>query len=521
MSPVLLLLFDTSDWRLRLPAPLLAHALHGLLPCRSPHCLPRVPPPRGWGLCPAAVLPAVAVLTGQVICPSLPQVTSIKRALKTPLTALLKHPASAEFHEILIPVLEELEVPYTTISQFDRRGDVSAKEAAAAAKPMDVDAAAAGASTGPAAGSAAAMAVDPSPSTVSYAQLRQLPFPLVIELLMQCMKNLPDTMPPLAAAAAPAATTAPASAQPTAPGGPAATASVGGAAGAAVAGGSVPDAPVQPGKRAKIEGGAVGTAAPPAAERRHKKRYKLEAVVLSEDARHSMTLGAFKRLLGLEGKMTEEGARQSRELLIARMAAMISNSDVLDALVAYIMQVRACPPYLSSDGVCCVGRFVVSRSLTQILFRCTSPTHRHARTHAHTHMLARSHTHARTHTRSHVRVTCSPDAHVLTRDCCPSTQAPKERANLALLWLYHQYRAVLMGGNEEEKTGCMEWYNLAVEKLLIGLWDTLDSRDRDHLVPKILLEVGPPRITPLYSSLRITSDRAPLTLGLIYLPRWP
>eukprot|EP00035_Acanthoeca_spectabilis_P031294 m.13457 g.13457 ORF g.13457 m.13457 type:complete len:1013 (-) comp4664_c0_seq1:146-3184(-) len=330
------------------------------------------------------------------------QVTSIKRALKTPLTALLKHPASAEFHEILIPVLEELEVPYTTISQFDRRGDVSAKEAAAAAKPMDVDAPAAGASTGPAAGSAAAMAVDPSPSIVSYAQLRQLPFPLVIELLMQCMKNLPDTMPPLAAAAAPAATT---SAQPTAPGGPAVTASVGGAAGAAVAGGSVPDAPVQPGKRAKMEGGAVGTAAPPAAERRHKKRYKLEAVVLSEDTRHSMTLGAFKRLLGLEGKMTEEGARQSRELLIARMAAMISNSDVLDALVAYIMQ------------------------------------------------------------------------------------APKERANLALLWLYHQYRAVLMGGNEEEKAGCMEWYNLAVEKLLIGLWDTLDSRDRDHLVPKILLEM--------------------------------
>jgi hypothetical protein len=246
--------------------------------------------------------------------------------------ALLKHQSSAEFHEQLVPVLEELDVPYTTISQFDRRGQVAARGARVAEpEPMAVDAS----------GGAAAAVDTPQSEFVNFPRLRQLPFPLVVELLMQCMKNLPNTCPTSAAAPA----TVPPAEQAAAAAGSASSlqaghvASVTGGGPAVVA--QARDSSVQPGKRAKMESGAAITTATPlvSSERRHKP-YTLVAVSLTDDARRRMSLGAFKRLLKLEGKMTEDGARQARDLLVARMAAMISNDEVLDELVGYIMQVR-------------------------------------------------------------------------------------------------------------------------------------------------------------------------------------
>ena len=46
-----------------------------------------------------------------------------------------------------------------------------------------------------------------------------------------------------------------------------------------------------------------------------------------------------------------------------------------------------------------------------------------------------------------------------------------------------------MGGPDVQVAQCHEWYERAVEKLLQGLRDSLDPRDRDHLVPKILMEM--------------------------------
>ena len=45
------------------------------------------------------------------------QWASIQRKLKMQLLFVLKHEASADFHEILIPVLEALQVPSSEISE--------------------------------------------------------------------------------------------------------------------------------------------------------------------------------------------------------------------------------------------------------------------------------------------------------------------------------------------------------------------------------------------------------------------
>lgn len=52
------------------------------------------------------------------------QVNSVHRALKAPLMSILKHASSAELHNVLVPVLEDIGVPLKDISDYDMRGQL-------------------------------------------------------------------------------------------------------------------------------------------------------------------------------------------------------------------------------------------------------------------------------------------------------------------------------------------------------------------------------------------------------------
>jgi hypothetical protein len=231
-----------------------------------------------------------------------------------------------------------------------------------------------------AASAAAAAAAATEAEYVS--RLRQLPFPLLVDLLMECMQNLPDTFPARLWDAQPS-TTAGGAGSGAGAASAGASADAGAVAAADVEGGD-DDGSERPRKKARGDlppaPRVVAVTAPddddeaPALTSKHKKPYKLGAVPLSDDGRRAMSLSAFRRVLALEGKVTEEGSESARELLIARLAAMLASDAVIDEVVAHVIR------------------------------------------------------------------------------------EPKDRTNLALLWLYHQYQPVIMGGSDAEVAQCREWY---------------------------------------------------------------
>eukprot|EP00041_Stephanoeca_diplocostata_P015144 m.287076 g.287076 ORF g.287076 m.287076 type:complete len:1034 (+) comp19944_c0_seq1:281-3382(+) len=352
------------------------------------------------------------------------QLSSVHRALKTPLMQILKHAASAELHDQLVPVLEAIGVPVKDISEHDMRGQLRAtRGGVSATKDVPADGAPKDAG-GPAA--------DPRVPALTMETLARLPLPMIVELLMVSMKNLPPTLP--AALLAPSGAAAAAGdkhAMPTAAEDDGRTAKrikaepsgdAGGASSAAVA--------VQP------------AAAPPVVRR----AYAFKAATMSEEQRKRMVLGAFERVLAQEGRVTEDGARRSRVLLVARMASVLHDTTLDGALV----------------------RFVVA--------------------------------------------------------------SPKERAELALVWLYHQYQQTLpsgvapsgsadastanaveeaSGGTEEgsaqtteihqadarpaapaqsaEAQAALDRYNQSAVALLSGLKDTLQPTD--PLIRRLLMEL--------------------------------
>lgn len=71
-------------------------------------------------------------------------------------------------------------------------------------------------------------------------------------------------------------------------------------------------------------------------------------------------------------------------------------------------------------------------------------------------------------------------------------KAPKDRKELALVWLYHQHqRIVTLGAIPEKKKCAIERYDHCVERLLAGLKVNLDSKDK--LIMQFLVQI--PRFT--------------------------
>jgi hypothetical protein len=71
-------------------------------------------------------------------------------------------------------------------------------------------------------------------------------------------------------------------------------------------------------------------------------------------------------------------------------------------------------------------------------------------------------------------------------------KAPKDRKELALVWLYHQHqRIVTLGAIPEKKKRAIERYDHCVERLLAGLKVNLDSKDK--LIMQFLVQI--PRFT--------------------------
>ena len=227
-------------------------------------------------------------------------------------TLILFFKASIAFHEELVPVLEQLDVARSTLNDFDKRGffveKLSAKEGAAG--PAD----------------------DGGPAwTASFDVLRQLPQPLLVELIMQSMIKLPATNALLVAPDEPspssdASIKASVEEDPRKRP-PAATASAAGPAPAA----KRPRLSTTLSTSSKMVNRDAATAA--ARRTARKAPFVLTAAKVTEEERHEMTAMALRRILRAENRLTElnsSEAKRSFYVLISRMTSQLSRSKLMD-----------------------------------------------------------------------------------------------------------------------------------------------------------------------------------------------
>ncbi len=272
------------------------------------------------------------------------QAASLSRSLKLQLITLLKHDSSADFHDTLVPVLEELDTDMAVLHQFDKRGQGRRRHAAPAdgappAKRVATESAPAG--------SARAM----PPHLTAETLQQRLPLQRLVELLLVSLRNLPDTFP-AEAYAAPAASGASGPPPPQAPEADAAAtaaaaATTTAAPPAAAAPGSAPrkrflsisaddDTPTGAvAKKIKIEP-ELNVARPTAPSR--KGPFKLQPQPLEPEQRVRMVVAAFDRVLQAGGRMTEAGSSRAHVMLLARLCASVPLPELIELLVRYIAE---------------------------------------------------------------------------------------------------------------------------------------------------------------------------------------
>ena len=119
--------------------------------------------------------------------------TSNVRKLKQQLVILFKHISSAPFHEQLVPVLEDLEVPATTLNEFDKRGQVDAAGVGGEDKKRAL-----GDDASEPQSKRVKIDADPQKRIAHslYERLKGLPVAKLVDLVMHSMPSLPGAVPP-------------------------------------------------------------------------------------------------------------------------------------------------------------------------------------------------------------------------------------------------------------------------------------------------------------------------------------
>eukprot|EP00039_Didymoeca_costata_P005915 m.85859 g.85859 ORF g.85859 m.85859 type:complete len:1019 (+) comp13027_c0_seq3:236-3292(+) len=234
---------------------------------------------------------------------------SISSNLKLNLVHLLKHPSSAEFHEKLVPVLESLQVSASTISEYDRRGQMmgvsTSYDASNDGKRSLSDSSLPDAKR-------AKTSLDNAREL--YSRIKTLPIKKKIEILVKSMgalpSKLPDNLKDLPTLQIDvlsklerkqtihAATEAP-----------------------------------KFGNKVKVE---PRVETPPVAPPKISKQFKLEHSILSKEETQNMTKKAFERILAAESKAIGDFWR-NWATTVARIVSELQNEDLTNAILDFIL----------------------------------------------------------------------------------------------------------------------------------------------------------------------------------------
>ena len=244
--------------------------------------------------------------------------SSNERKLKAQLVILFKHISSAPFHEQLVPVLEDLEVPASTLNDFDKRGQVDAAGVDTSKKhAVDEDAFVPE-------GKRVKVDKDPHKRTAHslYERLKGLPIDSIVNLIMHSMPKLPGALP-AHLASLPTLICEPASddeemvdARGNGGGGGAGPASAGGGGGGAAA----------PAVKARPKVPSV---------RKDYVPFELKPVKLDDAGSRSLSLRAFKSLLN-----SEKHAATWNEwgTVVAKLTAELRDDALTNALIAFVLE---------------------------------------------------------------------------------------------------------------------------------------------------------------------------------------
>ena len=202
-----------------------------------------------------------------------------------------------------------------------------------------------------------------------------------------------------------------------------------------------------------------------AADRKHKKPYKLTATAFPDDAGSQMTVGAFRRILSLEGRVRHflrpsiTFPHQLRWW--PRSSCHYAASGTRALLLIRGLAADATFVHLPSPVPCCDQMTEGGAKRNRVL------------------LIARL-------------VSLLEEPKLADELITFVLKAPKDRKELALVWLYHQHqRIITLGAIPEKKKRAIERYDHCVERLLAGLKVNLDSKDK--LIMQLLVQI--PRFT--------------------------